>query len=118
MKTSLATAPVAGDWGWHAYAEPGGGFAYDAASCAGVSSWWLPAITTYGGPQLSPMATVTVTRWEAPDFINAALRRGLAVEVWDSCPTCLSVQRFAGGPCSPLTCAIGRPLRGAGPRYR
>ena len=79
---------------------------------------WDPAISTFGGPQMSPMNTTSMCRHEAVDFINSALKRGLSVEVWDSCPTCLSRQIFAAGPCSPLTCAIGRPLRGSAPRFK
>ena len=107
-----------GAWGWHHHAIPGGWHASDRAACPDVTSWWLPAITTYGGPQLSPMQTISVTRWDAADTIRRYLARGLAVEIWDATPTCLSSQRFAAGPCSPLTCPIGRPMRGAGPRYR
>lgn len=110
-------ATTATDWGWHRHSEPGGMHAYDRAYCPDVGSWWLPCITRYGGPQLSPMDTTTVTRWEVADFIRSALRRGLAVEVWDGCPTTTSQQQFAAGPCSPLSCPIGRPLRGRAPRY-
>lgn len=79
-------------------------------------SWWCPSITRYGGPQLSPMDTTTVTRWEAAEFISTALSRGLAVEVWDGCPTCLPQQRYAAGPSSPLTCPV-RPASRRAPRY-
>lgn len=83
-----------------------------------VESWRWPAITTYGGPQLSPMPNTSYDRLEAADAIRSALRRRLAVEVWDCCPTTAPAQRFATGPCSPLSCAIGLPLRGGPPRYR
>ncbi len=83
-----------------------------------VESWWWPAITTFGGPQLSPMQTTSYDRLEAADAIRSALRRSLAVEVWDGCPTNAASQRFAAGPCSPLSCAIGLRLRGGPPRYR
>jgi hypothetical protein len=78
----------------------------------------MPTIATFGGPQLSPMQVTTYTRYEADAAIRRALTRGLSVEVYDQTPTCLSRQVYAAGPCSPLTCAIGRPMRGAGPRYR
>jgi hypothetical protein len=102
---------------WHPYSEPGGWFAYDTARCPEVDTWWWPAITTYGGPQLAPHQTTSYIRWEAADAIRAALRRGLAVEVWDACPKGLSRQVFAAGPCTPFACPIGRRMRGAGPRY-
>lgn len=57
-------------------------------------------------------------RSEAADAIRAALRLGLAVEVWDGRPTTAPSQRFAAGPCCPLSCAIGRPMRGSPPRYQ
>jgi len=112
--TETAAAPQTG---WHRYSEPGERCAYDTARCPEVDTWWWPAITTYGGPQLSPHQTISYSRWEAADAIRAALRRGLAVAVWDASPTCTSRLVFAAGPCSPLTCPIGRRMRGAGPRY-
>jgi hypothetical protein len=118
LTATAAASPAPADWGWHRHSDPDGWHAYDRARCPIVDGWWWPAITTYGGPQLSPMQTTTYDRWEAADAIRSALRRGLSVEVWDACPTCLPRQLFAAGPCSPLTCSIGRPLRGAGPRYR
>jgi hypothetical protein len=109
---------IPGAWGWHRHALPGGWHAYDRALCPMVESWWFPAVTTFGGPQLSPMQTTSYIRWEVADAIRRALRQGLAVEVRDGCPTTTPRQRFAAGPCSPLTCPIGRPMRGCGPRYR
>ena len=108
----------AGAWGWHRHSEPSGWFSYDRPTCPMVDSWWWPAVTTYGGPRLSPMRTTTYDRWEAADAISAALQLGLAVEVWDGCPTTAPSQRFAAGPCCPLSCAIGRPMRGSPPRYQ
>ena len=118
VSASAADHAGPGEWGWHRHSEPGGWFAYDRASCPMVESWWWPAVTTYGGPQLSPTQNTSYARWEAADAIRSALRRGLSVEVWDGCPTTLPAQRFAAGPCSPLSCAVGRPLRGSPPRYR
>ena len=107
---------------WHKYSEPGEAFAYDTARLTHSGGWWLPTIVTYGGPKgkmpNSPIQSTTITRWEADEFITKALSRGLAVEVWDQTPTCLTKQIFAAGPCSPLTCDIGRKMRGAGPRYK
>ena len=108
---------LSSDWGWHRYSEPGGGFSHDIAPSPD-RSWWFPTIRTYGGPQLSPTTVITYDRYEADAAIRRALRNGYAVEVYDQTPTCLSRQVYAAGPCSPLTCAIGRPLRGAAPRYR
>jgi hypothetical protein len=106
---------------WHEYSLPFGVFAYDRARVT-PQSYWLPTVVTYGGPKgkipNSPIQSTTITRWEAEDFIVKQLERGLAVEVWDQTPTCLTKQIFAAGPCSPLTCDIGRPMRGAGPRYK
>jgi hypothetical protein len=107
------------DWGWHRYAtDYVSPFGYNFAKVPEATSWWCPTVHSYGGPQLSPMyAPTTITRWEAQEFIEAELRKGRAVEVWDACPTTPSKLKFAAGPCTPLTCAIGRPMRGAAPRY-
>ena len=107
---------------WHKYSEPGGAFAYDRAQLTHTGGYWLPTVITYGGPKgkipNSPIQSTTITRWEVEEFIVRQLDRGLAVEVWDQTPTCLTKQIFAAGPCSPLTCHIGRPMRGSGPRYK
>ena len=107
---------------WHKFSEPRGAFAYDTARLTHTGGYWLPTVVTYGGPKGKipnfPIHSTTITRWEAEDFIVKQLERGLAVEVWDQTPTCLTKQIFAAGPCSPLTCDIGRPMRGAGPRYK
>ena len=107
---------------WHHYSLPGEAFAYDTARLTHTGGWWLPVVITYGGPKgkmpNSPIQSTTITRWEADEFITKALSRGLAVEVFDQTPTCLTKQIFAAGPCSPLTCDIGRKMRGAGPRYK
>jgi len=104
--TTTATIATTAEWGWQ-----------NNFATVPDLSWWMPSVTVYGGPQLSPMHTTTLCRWEVADFIRSALKRGQSVEVWDQAPTCLSVQKFAAGPCTPLTCAIGRPLRGAAPRF-
>jgi len=109
---------TAAHWGWHRFAtDPAGPFAYSSASVPDLS-WWMPSVHTYDVRHSCPMGATTYTRWEASDGIAAALKRGRSVEVWDQTPSCLSRLVFAAGPCSPLTCDIGRPLRGAAPRYR
>lgn len=120
MPAATATIPTSAEWGWHRFATDyvsPYGYNFATVSDLDCQSWWMPSVTVYGGPQLSPMHTTTLCRWEVADFIRSALKRGQSVEVWDQTPTCLSAQRFAAGPCTPLTCAIGRPLRGAAPRF-
>lgn len=102
---------------WHSYSQPGGPLAHDRAPTPLTGGWWFPAITVYGGLGLAPMHTVSMIPSEAGDYITRQLCAGHAVEVWDATPTCASRQRFAAGPCSPLTCSVGRPLRGSAPRY-
>jgi hypothetical protein len=115
MATATATTT------WHRYSEPGEAFSYNFPPAPSVS-WWLPTITVHkwlgDGKAVQVFAPTTLTRWEVDDYIRSAQRKGYSVEALDSCPTCLSAQKFACGPCTPLTCAVGRPLRGAAPRYR
>ncbi len=117
MNTTTATTT---DWGWHRFAtdyiSPFGSNFPPAPSV----SWWFPTVTTYqwrGDQAVQVYAPTTLTRWEVDDYIARAQRKGYSVEVWDQTPTCLSQQRYASGPCTPLTCHVGRPMRGAAPRY-
>jgi len=106
---------------WHCYAtEPHSPYAYTLATVPDTSAWWFPAVHRFAlvGGRWVPMGAITYDRYEASDAIRAALKRGWAVEVWDACPTCAGRMKFAAGPCSPLSCAIGRPLRGQPPRFR
>jgi hypothetical protein len=114
------TTTATTDWGWHRFAtdyiSPFGSNFPPAPSV----SWWLPTVTTYqwrGDKAVQVYAPTTLTRWEVDDYIARAQYKGYSVEVWDQTPTCLSQQRYASGPCTPLTCHVGRPMRGAAPRY-
>ena len=112
---------AAGDWGWHSYAtDYVSPFGYNFPPAPSVS-WWLPTVTTYawrGGQSVQMYAPTTVTRWEADEYIRKAQLKGYSIEVRDACPNTLGGIKYACGPCTPLTCSIGRPLRGAAPRYR
>lgn len=111
------------DWGWHPYAvDPDSPFSYRYAGDGGRgANWWLPSVHTFChyGAGWVPMGALTLDRYEVGAYIRRMQRQGRAVEVWDACPTCLPTgPAFASGPCTPLTCPIGRPLRGALPRFR
>jgi hypothetical protein len=119
--TTATTTNTSTETVWHRYSEPREAFGYAFPPAPSVS-WWLPTITVHkwlsDGKAVPVWAPTTLTCWEADDYIRRAQRAGYSVDAWDSTPTCLSQQRYACGPCTPLTCAVGRPLRGAGPRYR
>lgn len=106
---------------WHRYSEPGQAFAYNFPPAPSVS-WWLPTVWVHkwlGDGRCVPVwAPTTLCRYEVDEYIRSAQRKGYSVAVWDATPTCAGEQRYACGPCTPLTCAVGRPLRGAAPRYR